>query len=329
MHADPDNIACLCNDKAINVSAAANWVHTFSPTLFNEVMASYAYTWRDRFTGDGATYYIDQMGLPNPFHVQAFPYIYNIGVGPNVRPYNHNKFVFSFLILDDNATKIIHKHELQFGVHLRWDLLNLLPQQVNNSRFDYGTAATTLYDPASSRTNPQGTPYTGQQRREHLHRSSRLPGDLRKGLFKFRRPEHALYFQDNFKVTPRLTLNLGLRWQFSPFVTEANGVTIPGFDKANHAVVLSQPLDKLYQMGITYPSIIKAYQNIGMKFETWDQAGQPRYGAKDSMKNWGPHLGVAYRAGDGLKSFVVRAGFSKSYFNEGLWSFQVQRPSLK
>ena len=324
-----DNIACLCNDKAINVSAAANWVHTFSPTLFNEVMASYAYTWRDRFTGDGATYYIDQMGLPNPFHVQAFPYIYNIGVGPNVRPYNHNKFVFSFLILDDNATKIIHKHELQFGVHLRWDLLNLLPQQVNNSRFDYDTAATTLYDPASSRTNPQGTPYTGNDAGNTFIGVADYQATLRKGLFKFRRPEHALYFQDNFKVTPRLTLNLGLRWQFSPFVTEANGVTIPGFDKANHAVVLSQPLDKLYQMGITYPSIIKAYQNIGMKFETWDQAGQPRYGAKDSMKNWGPHLGAAYRAGDGVKSFVVRAGLSKSYFNEGLWTWKDQRPSLK
>lgn len=34
---------------------------------------------------------------------------------------------------------------------------------------------------------------------------------LRKGLFKLRRHEDAFYFQDNIKVTQRLTLNLGLR----------------------------------------------------------------------------------------------------------------------
>lgn len=319
-----DNIACLCNDTAVNTSGAINWAHTFSPTLFNEVMGSYAHTWRDRFTGDPNVSYIDQFGLPNPFKVVAFPYIYNIGVGPNVRPYNHNKFVFDYIIVDDNATKIIGKHELQFGMHLRWDRLNTLPQQVNNSRFDFDTSATTLYDPASSRTNPQGTPYTGNNAGNTFIGVADYQATLRKGMFKLRRPEHALYFQDNIKATPRLTLNLGLRWQFSPFITEADGVTIPGFDKANHAVVLSQPLDKLYQLGITYPSIIKAYQNIGMKFETWDQAGQPQFGANNSMKNWGPHLGAAYRFGDGAKSFVLRGGLSKSYFNEGIWTWMDQ-----
>ena len=78
-------------------------------------------------------------------------------------------------------------------------------------------------------------------------------------------------------MTPRLTLNLGLRWQFTPFMTEATGVPIPGFDKANHAIVFSQPVDNLISRGITYPSIIQAYQNIGVKFETWDQVpGCPR-----------------------------------------------------
>ena len=71
--------------------------------------------------------------------------------------------------------------------------------------------ATALYDPATSRTNPQATVRTGNNTANlFIGVASYYQDDLRKGIFKIRRPEHAFYFQDNFKVTPRLTLNLGL-----------------------------------------------------------------------------------------------------------------------
>ena len=76
-----DKVANWEHDNAVNPSAAGNWVHTFSPTLFNELMISYAHTGRDRFTGDGVTSYADQLGLPNPFKLVGFPYIQNIGMG--------------------------------------------------------------------------------------------------------------------------------------------------------------------------------------------------------------------------------------------------------
>jgi len=128
-----DKIANWAHDDGVNASAAVNWVHTFSPTLFNELLGSYAHTGRDRLTGDPNVSYADQLGLPNPFKQKGFPYIQNVGMGAAnyLRPYNHNLFDYDYYIVEDNATKIKGKHELQFGVRLKFDHLNTLPQQVN------------------------------------------------------------------------------------------------------------------------------------------------------------------------------------------------------
>ena len=65
-------------------------------------------------------------------------------------------------VLDDNATKVKGKHKIQFGFHYRFDQLDILPaqQQVAGNN-NFATNATSLYDPGSSRTNPQALPYTG------------------------------------------------------------------------------------------------------------------------------------------------------------------------
>ncbi len=322
-----DKVANWQSDYTMNSSVALNWVHTFSPSLVNEFSASLAHTWRDRYTGDGVTKYDDILGLPNPFDQVGFPYIQNIGFGDSnyLRPYNRNKFVYNYWIFDDNATKIVGKHELQFGVHARFDLLDTIPQLVfYTGQVDFNNCATCLYDPSSSATNPLATALTGSNLANLFLGQANYAAPLRKGNFNFRRPEYAGYFQDNIKVTPRWTVNLGIRWQLSPFISEANDVPIPGFDIANHAIVTALPLTQLYKMGVTTPAIIQAYQNIGAKFETAAQAGQPASGAYSNWHDWSPHLGTAYRAGDGAKSFVVRAGFGRSYFNDGIWTWLDQ-----
>lgn len=316
------------HDSAINPNFAVNWVHTFTPTLFNELMGSFAHTNRDRFTGTPNYSYADQLGLPNPFAQSGFPYIQNVmtnGAGNYLRPYNRNAFYYNFSIIDDNATKIVGKHELQFGVHMRYDQLNTLGQQVFSTGIvDFANDGTALYDPASGTTNPYAKAFTGNETANAYLGIANYDDPLRKGWFKFRRPEYALYLQDNIKVTQRLTLNLGIRWQFSPALSEANNVQIPGFDLANHAIVLSRPLDELYARNITTPAIIQRFTDIGVKFETYKQAGLPQSLVYNNQHDIGPHLGAAYRFGDGAKSFVVRGGFSRSYFNDGLWTWLDQ-----
>lgn len=322
-----DRVANTWQDDFSNVNFASNWIHTFSPTLFNEVMISYTRSTRAQLTGEKGVSYIDQLGLPNPFKQTGFPYLQNVGIGPTnfMAPTNYFATDHDYFIVEDNATKMVGRHELQFGGRMRYDVLDTVPQLVGNTGIaTFGTGATALYDPNSTPDQPLATPFTGHNLANFYLGVADYQARLRKGLFKLRRPEYAFYFQDNIKVTPRFTLNLGIRWQLTPFVGEADDVMIPGFNKATHSLVFSQPLDKLYEKGVTLPSVIAAYANIGVKYETWDQAGVPRKMAHDNWKDWGPHIGAAYRLGDGPKAAIIRGGLSRSYFNEGTWVWMDQ-----
>jgi len=322
-----DMIGNTGRQDGLNRSTATSWVHSFSPTLFNELTASYSHAYRLSGTGEPGVSYSDQLGLPNPFRLTGFPFLCEVGLTPSsyVRANHTNEYNHAYYIFDDNMTKIVGKHEFQFGVHLRFDKLTTLPQQTfGTGRIYFNTGATALYDPATSRTNPQATTRTGHNLANLYLGIADYDTPRRKGTFDLRRQEHAFYFQDNFKVTPRLTLNLGVRWQLTPFPGETQGIHVPGFDTKTHSIVLSQPLDRLYQTGVTTPAEIRMFEAIGVKFTTWDKAGLPQKGANNNWTDWGPHLGAAYRFGDGRKSFVLRGGYSVSYFNEGLYTWMDQ-----
>jgi hypothetical protein len=135
-----------------------------------------------------------------------------------------------------------------------------------------------------------------------------------RGYFYARSKEYALYFQDNFRVNSRLTLNLGLRWEYWPAFREKNNV-LTGFDPATKSIVLGNSLEKMYELGATLPAIVNRYTSLGAKFITYDQAGLPQ-GLMTTPKNdYGPRIGMAYKLGDGAKQVVIRSGFRVAYFH--------------
>lgn len=218
-------------------------MRSFSPTFFNELLVSGS---RERWwtgTGEPGVKYADELGLPNPFNVAGWPGIYDTGFSNlTYETENTQSAPFTYVILDNNATKVHGRHEFQFGFHYRYDQLNTLPeQQQNQGNHNFATRATALYDPKSSKTDPQALPQTGHDAANMFLGIANYSNQFARGYFYMRAREYAGYFQDNWKVSPRLTLNLGTRWEYWPAFREKNNVLVT-VDPDKRAIVLGNDI---------------------------------------------------------------------------------------
>lgn len=297
-----------------NKSLASSWVRTFSPTFFNELLVSGSREVWFNSTG-GPVKYADQLGLPNPFGANGWPGIYGTGLDSYFfETDNTVGTALTSFIADNNTTKIKGRHEFLFGGRFRYDQMNILAdQQQPQGAHDFGSFATALYDPSSSRTNPDPAPFTGHNLANMYLGVMNYMNRFVRGYYYLRAKEYALYFQDNVRLTPRLTVNLGLRWDYWPPFAEKNNNMV-SFDRGKKAIVLGQDLQTMLRLGYTLPSIVNTYQAQGVKFISRQEAGMPPSMFRTSRANLGPRLGFAYRALDGARSFVLRGGYRISYF---------------
>jgi TonB dependent receptor len=97
--------------------------------------------------------------------------------------------------------------------------------------------------------------------------------------------EHGAWFQDDWKVNRRFTLNMGLRWEVFTAETEIEN-RLTNFDIAN--------------LKLVYAGVDGTSKSAG-KQTHW--------------RNFGPRIGFAYDV-SGSGKMVVRGGFGMSYFPE-------------
>jgi hypothetical protein len=105
----------------------------------------------------------------------------------------------------------------------------------------------------------------------------------------------ALYSQNDWKATDKLTITLGLRWEVQPGPTERyNRASSIDLTRKNDFAVSSQLTNPLASMGyIAFPG------QDGYSRNLWDT----------EWGNFSPRIGAAYRVGN----WVVRSGYGRTY----------------
>jgi hypothetical protein len=313
-----DGKANAAIDRGENDSGVASWTHTFSPTFFSETIFSVQRDHREITpiapTEDIAT----ALGLSNPFEGKGFPRIVNTGFGMDYdSSANLNRDFSRLYNLDQNFTKVHGRHEFQFGGRWRYESLDILAdQQQTMGTVSYSSLGTALFDPASG-TAYGSVPFSGHNAANLYLGLATYSARFFPSFFYLRTGENSAYFQDNFKATSRLTLNLGLRYEYSRPARDRDK-TLLSFNPKTHAIVMPRSLDDMVRLRHAHPAIARAYANLGVKYETPAQAGLPDDVVYPNKWDFGPRIGFAYRIGSLSRPAVLRGGYAIYAFPEQL-----------
>ena len=305
-------------DEGQNDNGVASWTHTFSPTFFSETVVSVARDYRGQIPLGGLSNIAREYGLPNPFNGGGHPRIQNAGFRMNWDTgINYTLNYANVVMIDENLTKVSGRHEFQFGGRFRYERLDTLVDQTEAAgNHNFATNASGLFDPSTGSAF-SSLPLTGHNSANFHMGLANYNARFNRGWFRMRSGERALYFQDNWKVRPRLTLNLGLRYEYNVPPVEANNGLI-GYNMDARTVVLGRPLENLAQLGLTLPSIVQAYDAINIRYQQVEQSGLPSRFVNPNRLDFGPRAGFAYRLRDGSRPMVIRGGYALFAFPESL-----------
>ena len=208
-----------------------------------------------------------------------------------------------------NLTKVYGRHQFQFGGRYNYEFLDNMHDQTRASgRSGYNSLATALYDRGTG-SSYGAAPFTGHTAANFfLGVAAYYDAAFVRQFFNTRSKELVGYFQDDIRVNSRLTLNLGVRYEYNSPLREINNMLL-GFDEKNKAVVVPGSTDALIRAGAAVPSIVNAYSKLGAKFVDQKAAGVPERFTYPNRWDFGPRIGFAYRMG-GARASVVRGGYA-------------------
>jgi outer membrane receptor protein involved in Fe transport len=281
------------NDDVVKF-AALSWRWNPTATLINEVRGGLNFAPANfGLSGSLPAYVVAGMDFTSPVAASGF-----LPQGRNTRTRN----------LQDNANWSLGKHTIQFGYQY---------QGVRIRSYDYfGTVPTYNVGTGSANQSLLGFSDLPRVGANDLNNANLLLASLA-GLLdndnvvynianrdsgfipgapwvrNFTYDNHALYAEDRWRVLKRLTLTLGLRWDYYTPVNEVNSLEL------QPVVANNNPVSTLLS-------------DATLNF-SGDSAGSPFY--RKSLKNFAPNVGLAWDVfGNGETS--IRAGYSIHYVDD-------------
>jgi hypothetical protein len=273
---DPTNAVSQIDNKQFVLGDT----HTFTPTLINELRFSITREHLQSFPGSFGRDVSDSIGLTGGYTSLIGPR-FSIAdmsaVGGDT-----SKLALRYQTvggITDTVTKIIGRHSLKVGLDLRTSLDN---------NYQPGAIAGSFSFQRDLTGNPQSPSATGFGIATFLA-GAVSSGSLNYGIAKadgFR--YYAGFAQDDFKVNPRLTLNLGLRYER-----------------------IGAPTERYHRYSNFNPTAMNALTGMPGAVQFADKDfGNTIY---PTGNNFAPRIGFAYDVTGGNK-LIVRGGYGIFYY---------------
>ncbi|MBV9887676.1 MAG: TonB-dependent receptor, partial [Acidobacteria bacterium] len=304
---------------ALAQQSALSYTHTFSPTLINVVRAGLNYLHTTRISPSAN----DLSDIPSTFGIQGIPQLHENGGLPafginGLQTLGSNAFlpsdeVTSTFQLTDDVTKILGKHTFKMGFEWQHVKFSTLQPPWSRGEFDYNGDYTDipnsnqgntgrvqfLLTPTAS-TVAGGVPFLGGA--TDIRASNIAETDNGKNYW-------GGYVNDDWKLTNKLTLNLGVRYDFFGLVYEHHS------NQANFVPAGTGPFTAPTYLipegpnsGNLSPSFLALTAKDGINVVVSNKYGAG-LGSSQST-NFAPRIGFAYQLNPKL---VVRGGWGMFY----------------
>ncbi|MBL8216969.1 MAG: TonB-dependent receptor [Bryobacterales bacterium] len=295
-------------------NAAIRYTKTFTPTLFSETLFAVNRAPKSSGTLADNTDWANKLGLPNPFGAGGWPTMYAGSADWNTAfsydADNRKDEMLTAYIVQPNMTWVKGNHTIMFGGQYRKEQNNIRELQQAQGEHDFSGAWTTQYDPASDSARA----FTGDGFASMaLGLGDYYSAQYNRGYFYFRQQEIGAYIQDTWKVTPRLTLSLGLRYDlWTPYKEKYDRlVNVDMSSLANTFQVVTPFNTSMEQIPGLPPSMLASWAARGLTWKTADQVGMPGNLIPGDHNNFGPRLGVAYKLSSRM---VIRASYGEYFW---------------
>lgn len=302
------------DQTADSTNAVLSETHSLSATFVNEARVGFS-----RMTATRLQPNADELTASSQFGIQGIPQVPdNGGLGSfflsGLTTLGSNEYLPSVeysntLQFTDNVTKIQGRHSLKFGYEFQQLRFSILQPPAGRGAFTFSGAYTEVPETSGGNTGlaqllltpipgsvPGANDYVGGS--DSIQASNIANTDLHHNY-------NGLYLQDDFQVNPKLTLNLGLRWEYFGQQIEKFGAQsnfLPGTVGSGAQFLLPQrrcntPLSADFKGAAQLDNIAIVCSSV------------PGLGHSQST-NFSPRFGFAYKLTDRL---VARGGYGLFY----------------